>query len=165
MSWHFCNIYLQINKLMDILRIHWNFIVYLQFNLIKTSRLYVHISINIWKKCDTLSNDTSSNEPFRLKVTVSKWHFVRCAHCRKTGSSNSFDENISWLISNKPVAMLLCWSCTHHMTTDNDYGQCRRWYKTLIINLSFPFFAFYNILEFNIHPFLIETFTTHKTQQ
>ena len=42
--------------------------------------------------CDTLSNDTSSNEPFRLKVTSSKWHFVDWAHCRKMVSSNSFDE-------------------------------------------------------------------------
>ena len=78
-------------------------------------------------KCDTSSNDTSSNEPFRLKVTSSKWLFVECTHCRKMISSNSFDENISWLIVNKLVAMLLCWSCAHHMTAGNEYGQCRRW--------------------------------------
>ena len=34
-----------------------------------------------WTKCDTSSNDTLSNEPFHLKVTSSKWHFVDCAHC------------------------------------------------------------------------------------
>ena len=39
-SWHFCNNYFQINKLMDILRIHWNLIVYLKFSFIKTSRVY-----------------------------------------------------------------------------------------------------------------------------
>ena len=51
-------------------------------------------------KCDTSSNDTSSNEPFRLKVTSSKWHFVDCAHCRKTRSSNSFDEKKESYLSN-----------------------------------------------------------------
>ena len=84
-------------------------------------------STHTCSKCDTSSNDTSSNEPFRLKVTSSKWLFVECTHCRKMISSNSFDENISWLIANKLVAMLLCWSCAHHMTADNEYGQCRRW--------------------------------------
>ena len=54
--------------------------------------------------CDTLSNDTSSNEPFRLKITSSKWHFVDWAHCRKMVSSNN--EKISWLFASKPVAML-----------------------------------------------------------
>ena len=60
---------------------------------------YRHSDLNhfdrVVPKCDTSSNDTSSNEPFRLKVTSSKWHFVDCAHCRKTGSSNSFDEKNS----------------------------------------------------------------------
>ena len=74
-------------------------------------------------KFDTSSNDTSSNEQFRLKVTSSKWHFVDCAQCQKTVSLNSFDEKISRLIVSKPVVMLFCWSEAHH------YGQ---WLRTLV---------------------------------
>ena len=109
------------------------------------------------KLCDTLSNDTSSNEPFRLKVTSLKWHFVNRTHCRKMVSSNSFDEKISWLFAIKPVAMLLCWLCAHHMTTDN-VGSLNH------DNLIYPVWRFYNILELNFHPFFIDTFTTHTTQ-
>ena len=39
---HFCNIYLQINKLMDILRIHWNFVVYLKFSFFLRQVGYIH---------------------------------------------------------------------------------------------------------------------------
>ena len=72
-------------------------------------------------------------------------------------SSNSFDEKISWLFAIKPVAMLFCWLYAHHMTTDN-VGSLNH------DNLIYPIWRFYNILEFNFHPFFIDTFTTHTTQ-
>ena len=101
-------------------------------------------------KCDTSSNDTSSNEPLRLKVTSSKWHFVDCAHCRKIVLSNRFDEKMSWLIANNPVAMLLC--CSSH-----DYGQWRRW-PNLNLNRTFyspvPFAVSF-IIKKNVQAYIL----------
>ena len=88
----------------------------LYYNYVMQKKSQLHITFHL--KCDTSSNDTSSNEPFRLKVTLSKWLFVDCTHCRKMVSSNSFDKNILYFMANKLIAMLLCWSCAHHMTTD-----------------------------------------------
>ena len=70
------------------------------------------------------------NEPFRLKVTSSKWHFVDWAHCRKTVSLNTFDEKNH---DKLPVNRLL-FMCSISRRSRTSYS------KAIWLKLTFPRF-------------------------